>query len=332
MNVVVIAGGVGGAKLAFGLAKVVPAQDLTVVVNVGDDFTHLGLRICPDLDTVTYTLAGLDNRDTGWGLAADTFQALESLQKLGGPTWFRLGDRDLATHLMRMSLLAEGLRLTEATSRICQALGVGPKVLPATDDAVPTRVITDEGELDFQDYFVRRRCEPRVTDIVFAGIEQASASAEVVAALEVADIVVFAPSNPFVSIQPVLALPIGGQSAHGIEHSGKAATIRDLVARKAAVAVSPIVGGEAIKGPAAKMMLELGLDVSPVGVARRYVGTVRAFVMDEVDATRVPEVEALGLRVRTAQSIMRTDEDRVALARECLELAGSSGDEEWTGR
>jgi LPPG:FO 2-phospho-L-lactate transferase len=304
VKVVAIAGGVGGAKLAFGLAQMLPPEDLTVVVNVGDDFTHMGLRICPDLDTVTYTLARLDNRETGWGLASDTFQALDALQRLEGPSWFRLGDRDLATHLWRTSLLAQGLRLTEATARICRSLGVGPTVLPATDDVVPTRVLTDEGELDFQDYFVRRRCEPRVSRIVFAGVEHASASPEVLAAMAAADAIVIAPSNPFVSVEPVLAL----------------ASVRGLVASKPAVAVSPIVGGEAIKGPAAKMMLELGLDVSPAGVAQRYAGVIRGFVMDEVDGSLAAAIAATGLRVRTAQSIMRSDADRASLAGECLEL------------
>jgi LPPG:FO 2-phospho-L-lactate transferase len=306
VKIVAIAGGVGGAKLAFGLSKLLPPEDLTVVVNVGDDFTHLGLRICPDLDTVTYTLAGLDNRETGWGLSGDTFQALDALTKLDGPAWFRLGDRDLATHLWRTSLLSRGMRLTEATRRICQALGVGPAVLPATDDATPTRVVTDEGELDFQDYFVRRRCEPRVSRIVFSGVESASPSPEVITALDAADGIVFAPSNPFVSIEPVLALP----------------GIKDAIARKPAFAVSPIVGGQAIKGPAAKMMLELGLDVSPAGVARRYAGVIGGFVMDDVDAAVAPEVAAAGLRVHTAQSIMRTDEERISLARECMEFLG----------
>jgi LPPG:FO 2-phospho-L-lactate transferase len=299
-----MAGGVGGAKLAFGLSKVLPAEDLTVVVNVGDDFSHLGLRICPDLDTVTYTLAGLDNRETGWGLAGDTFQALDSLTRLDGPTWFRLGDRDLGTHLRRTTLLAEGASLTQATQRICEALGVGPRVLPVTDAAVPTRVETDEGLLDFQDYFVRRRCEPHVSRIVFDGVENALPTPEVMEALAAADGVVFAPSNPFVSIEPILALD----------------GIRDAIRSRPAVAVSPIVGGEAIKGPAAKMMLELGLDVSPAGVARRYTGIVGGFVMDEVDASLVPDVAQMGLRVRTAQSIMRTDEDRASLAGVCLQM------------
>ncbi len=304
MKVVCLAGGVGGAKLAFGLMRVLPPQDLTVVVNTGDDFTHLGLRICPDLDTVSYTLAGLDNRETGWGLKDDTFTVLDTVAKLDGPAWFRLGDRDIATHLTRTELLRQGQRLTEATAHLTRTMGVGPTVLPMTDDPFSTRVITDEGDLEFQDYFVRRHCEPRVERIVFAGAETARPSPEVLAALNAADAVIFAPSNPFVSIEPILTLP----------------GVRERVASKPAIAVSPIVGGQAIKGPAAKMLLELGLDVSPAGVAARYRGLIDAFVMDQVDAKMVPTVEALGLRVRTAQSIMRTDADREFLARSCLEF------------
>jgi LPPG:FO 2-phospho-L-lactate transferase len=304
VKVVCLAGGVGGAKLAFGLMRVLPPEDLTVVVNTGDDFTHLGLRICPDLDTVTYTLAGLDNRETGWGLAGDTFSVLDRVVDLGGPPWFRLGDRDIATHLVRTELLRQGKRLTEVTRHLTQTLGVGPAILPMTDDAFATRVLTDEGELEFQDYFVRRRCEPRVERILFAGAATAIATPEVLIALDAADAVIFAPSNPFVSIEPILTLP----------------GVRERIATKPALAVSPIVGGQAIKGPAAKMLLELGLDVSPAGVASRYVGLIGGFVMDEVDAALVPTVEALGLRVRKAQSIMRSDEDRELLARECLAL------------
>jgi LPPG:FO 2-phospho-L-lactate transferase len=304
MKVVCLAGGVGGAKLALGLARVLPPEDLTVVVNTGDDFTHLGLRISPDLDTVTYTLAGLANPETGWGLAGDTFATLGALEKLDAPSWFRLGDRDIATHLLRTQLLAQGLRLTEVTARICVALGVALRVLPMTDDPFATRVITDEGELDFQDYFVRRRCEPRVVHIVFAGSETAKASPEVLAALEAAEGVIFAPSNPFVSIEPILALP----------------GVRERIERKPALAVSPIVGGQALKGPAAKMLSEMGLDVSPAGVAARYIGLVGGFVMDEVDASLAATVGALGLRVHVAQTVMRSDADRESLARECLAL------------
>jgi LPPG:FO 2-phospho-L-lactate transferase len=304
VKVVCLAGGVGGAKLAFGLMRVLPPVDLTVVVNTGDDFTHLGLRICPDLDTVTYTLAGLDNRETGWGLTGDTSNVLDAVAKLDGPAWFRLGDRDLATHLTRTELLRQGKRLTEVTGQLTRSLGVGPSVLPMTDDPFATRVITDEGELEFQDYFVRRRCEPRVERILFAGAETAHPTPEVIEALDAADAVIFAPSNPFVSIEPILTLP----------------GVRESIASKPAVAVSPIVGGQAIKGPAAKMLLELGLDVSPAGVAARYRGIIAGFVMDELDAALVSEVEDLGVGVRTAQSIMRTDEDRQSLASECIEF------------
>jgi LPPG:FO 2-phospho-L-lactate transferase len=309
VKVAVLAGGVGGARLAFGFYKTVAPEDLTIIVNTGDDFEHLGLRICPDLDTVTYTLAGLDNRETGWGVANDTFEALAALERLGGPSWFRLGDRDLATHLQRMTLLTQGLRLSEVTARICEALGVRARVVPATDDEVPTKVMTEEGELEFQDYFVRRRCEPIVREIRFAGVEAAEPCQEAMQALREADGVVIAPSNPFVSVEPILALR----------------GLREAVAMKPAVAVSPIVGGQAIKGPAAKMMAELGLDVSPLGVARRYVGLVRGFVMDEMDRDLAQAVQALGMEVSVRQTIMRSDEDRAALARDCCELLTKLG-------
>jgi LPPG:FO 2-phospho-L-lactate transferase len=303
VKVVCLAGGVGGARLASGLATVLLPHELTVVVNTGDDFVHLGLHISPDIDTVTYTLAGLANPETGWGLAGETFSCLEALSRLGGPDWFRLGDRDLATHLQRTALLDQGLTLTQVTADICVAFGVQARVLPMTDDAFATRVVTDEGELDFQDYFVRRRCEPKIAGIVFAGLETARPSPEVIEAIEACDAVVFAPSNPFVSIEPILSLP----------------DIREAIARKPALAVSPIVGGQTIKGPAAKMMQELGREVSPAGVASRYKGLVRGFVMDEVDVALLPSVEALGFEVTPAQSVMRSDDDRAALARICLD-------------
>ncbi|HEU0075074.1 MAG TPA: 2-phospho-L-lactate transferase, partial [Dehalococcoidia bacterium] len=283
--------------------------DLSIVVNTGDDFEHLGLHISPDLDTVTYTLAGLANRENGWGVAGDSFEALAALGRLGAPSWFRLGDRDLATHLQRTALLSQGLRLTEATARICDALGVTAQVLPMTDDPLATKVVTNEGELDFQDYFVRRRCEPVVREIRFAGVETARPSAEVVAALEMADGIVIAPSNPFVSVEPILALP----------------GLREIVVSKPAVAVSPIVGGQAIKGPAAKMLGELGLEVSPAGVAARYDGLIEGFVMDQQDEALAAGVRGMGLDVVVTQTIMRSDDERAALARECIELLRRAG-------
>jgi LPPG:FO 2-phospho-L-lactate transferase len=304
VKVVVLAGGVGGARLAFGFYRALPAGDLTVVVNTGDDFDHLGLRISPDIDTVTYTLAGIANREAGWGIDGDSFEALGALERVGGPSWFRLGDRDLATHLQRTALLSQGLRLTQVTERICEALSVGARILPMTDDIVATKVVAADGEIDFQDYFVRQRCEPIVRSIRFDGIETARPTREVVDALSAADGIVIAPSNPFVSVEPILALPL----------------VRDLLASKPCLAVSPIVGGQAIKGPAAKMMRELGIDVSPAAVARRYAGLIGGFVMDQQDAPLGSEVRSLGLEVAVAQTIMRSDPEREALARVCLEL------------
>ena len=309
MKIVVLVGGVGGARLAFGFYRMLPPGDLGIVVNTGDDFEHLGLHISPDLDTVTYTLAGLANRDTGWGVANDTFQALAALERLGGPSWFRLGDRDLATHLQRTALLSGGLRLTEATARICEALGVYAPILPMTDDPVATKLVTDEGKLDFQDYFVRRRCQPVVREVRFAGVEEAMPSREVLAALREADGVVIAPSNPFVSVEPILAVR----------------GVREIVASKPAIAVSPIVGGQALKGPAAKMLGELGLDVSPLGVAGRYTGVITGFVMDQRDESLADGVSSLGLEVAVRQTIMRSDEDRVTLAQDCIELLSRLG-------
>ncbi|HWC29497.1 MAG TPA: 2-phospho-L-lactate transferase [Dehalococcoidia bacterium] len=306
MKAVVLAGGVGGARMAAGLCQVLPPADLTVVVNTGDDFEHLDLRICPDLDTVMYTLAGIANRETGWGIAGDTFEALSALERVGGPAWFRLGDRDLATHLQRTALLKDGLSLTEVTARLCGALGVGPAILPMTDDHLATKIQTAEGELDFQDYFVRQRCEPVVQGIRFAGIDSAKPAAAVRQVLDAADGIVIAPSNPFVSVDPILALP----------------GMRDLVASKPVVSVSPIVGGSAIKGPAAKMLLELGLDVSALGVARRYAGLAGGFIIDEQDAGLAADVAALGYETVVAQTVMRSDADREALGRTCLALLG----------
>jgi LPPG:FO 2-phospho-L-lactate transferase len=307
VKVVALAGGVGGARLASGLAHVLPAEEITVVVNTGDDFEHLGLHISPDVDTVVYTLAGIANADTGWGIAADTFTVLEALGRLSQETWFRIGDRDFATHLQRTALLRDGLNLTQATERIRSALGVSQHVLPMTDDPVATRVVTDEGELDFQDYFVRRACEPAVKSIRFQGIESASPSPAVSAALDESDATVIAPSNPFVSIEPILSLP----------------GVRRLVASKPAVAVSPIVGGRALKGPAAKMLAELGHAVTPSAVAEGYADCLGGFVIDTEDALLADGIRAMGFEVLVTQTVMRSDADRAALAKACLDLVQS---------
>lgn len=309
--VVALAGGVGGARLADGLARAIPGDPLTVIVNVGDDFDHLGLRICPDLDTVCYTLAGLANPATGWGRSDDTFKALETLSQLGGPSWFRLGDRDLGLHLERTRRLRLGQSLSQVTQAICQAWQVRTRVLPVTDDNAPTWVYTDEGELPFQEYFVHRQCRPQVTGFRFADIADARPAPGVLAALETARVVVFCPSNPWVSIDPILAVP-GIRQAIAIPKPGRAR-----------VAVSPILGGKTVKGPAAKMYAELGIDPSAVAVARHYTGLLDGFVIDHQDATLAREIEKLGMHVLVTPTLMLTPHDRCRLAVEVLEFADS---------
>ncbi len=301
-SIVALAGGVGGAKLAHGLAQILEPAQLTVIVNTGDDFEHLGLHISPDLDTVMYTLAGLANPETGWGQRDETWNFLLALERLGAPSWFRLGDKDLATHVERTRRLWMGETLTEVTTALCNALRVGPRVLPMSDDAVQTMVLTDDGELEFQEYFVHQRCEPRVRAFRFAGLESANATAPVLRALDTAEAILFCPSNPFVSIDPILNLP----------------GVRERVAAKGAVAVSPIVGGQAIKGPAAKMFAELGLEVTALSVAKHYAGLLRGFVLDEVDAAFSPAVAMDGVRVLITDSLMRSEADRARLAKEIV--------------
>jgi len=303
-----LAGGVGGAKLAHGLALCLPPDTLTIVVNTGDDFEHLGLHISPDLDTVMYTLAGLANPATGWGQAGETWRFLDALERLGGETWFRLGDRDLATHVERTRRLRSGQRLTEVTRALGTALRVGPAVLPMTDGRLRTMVQTDEGELEFQEYFVHRRCEPRISGFRFEGEGEARATPEVQAALEAADLVVICPSNPFVSVEPILRLP----------------GVREQLEKPWTVAVSPIVGGQAVKGPAAKMLAELGLEVSAAAVAERYAGLIKGFVLDEVDSSLAPRMTHLNLPVLVTDTMMRTDDDRARLARDVLDFWRSS--------
>ncbi len=307
LHVAALAGGVGGARLAQGLAALLPAEQLSIIVNTGDDFEHLGLAICPDLDTVTYTLAGLSNPAAGWGLADETYHCLEALGKLGGPDWFRLGDRDLATHLVRTSLLRSGMRLTQATGQITQALGVRHAILPMCDMPVHTRVITDQGELDFQEYFVHFGWQPRLTGLRWEGIEEARPSAEVLAALDQADLVVMCPSNPFVSIDPILLLP----------------GIRPLLQKRLVVAVSPILGGKTVKGPAAKMFQELGIEPSAPAVAEHYQDVLDGFVLDEIDAALQAAVETLGMAACAIPTLMSGLDERKAVAQGVLEFAKS---------
>jgi LPPG:FO 2-phospho-L-lactate transferase len=308
--IVALAGGVGGAKLAAGLAALV-GGDLAVIANTADDFEHLGLPISPDLDTVMYTLAGIANPETGWGVARETWSFLDQVVRLGGPAWFRLGDRDLATHVLRAVALRSGRSLTAITAELCRCLGIAARVLPMSDDPVRTIVHSAEGDLPFQEYFVGRKCEVPVTGFAFAGAERAQPTVEVRRALqaETLQAIVLCPSNPFVSIDPILALP----------------GMRTLIATADApvIAVSPIIAGAAVKGPAAKMMRELGLGVSPLTVAAHYRGLVTGFVMDGADAALAAEVEALGITVRLADILMRDAADRRRLAGECLDFARS---------
>ncbi len=328
MNIVALAGGVGGAKLAHGLTLChserseeslgqsgeIPRHSaarndtLAVIVNTGDDFDWNGLRVCPDLDTVTYTLGGLANPDTGWGVAGDTFECLGALQKLGQEPWFRIGDRDLATHVRRTVLLAEGRSLTEATSIITRALNIRPAILPMTDDRFRTLVNTDAGVLEFQDYFVRRQWQPVITRIIFDGAESARTTPQVIDALAQADAIIFCPSNPFVSIEPILTLlpsPCLGEGA-GVR-----------------VAVSPIVGGQALKGPAAKMFRELGIEPSAFAVAQRYQHIITHFVLDQLDRDQESAIQSLGLRTLVTDTWMKTIDDRARLAGEIIEFIQS---------
>ena len=304
MTVLALTGGVGGAKLAFGLARVLGPEEVVFVVNTGDDFEHFGLPICPDVDTLTYTLAGLANTAAGWGRGDESWHFMETMERLGGESWFRLGDRDLALHLRRRQLLATGMGLTAATAALAASLGVEHTILPMSDDPLRTLVLTACGPMPFQHYFVRGKWRQAVRGFEFEGAARARRNPRIPFANLTA--VVVCPSNPFVSVDPILAVP---GMVDGIQ-----ATDAPVVA------VSPIVGGKAIKGPTAKMMRELGVPVSAVGVARHYAGLVTRFVIDEQDAALAPQVRALGMKVAVAPTVMATSESRVALARRVVEF------------
>ena len=306
MSVLALSGGIGGAKLVLGLYRVLPPGELTVVANTGDDFEHLGLSISPDIDTLLYTLAGIDNPASGWGRRDETWTFIGALAALGGETWFKLGDGDLATHVERTRRLAAGESLSQVTDDFRRCLGISARLLPMSDDRVCTRLRTDEGWLDFQDYFVRLRASPVVREIAYTGASEARANADFLAALaDHLELVVICPSNPFLSIDPVLSLP-------GVRDALRAC-------RAPVVAVSPIIGGKAVKGPTAKIMAELGLPVGAAAVARHYEDILDVFIADEADAN---EVEDLGIPVRLARTLMSTIEDREALARVVLAVAG----------
>ena len=304
--IIALSGGVGGAKLALGLARILPREQLLIVVNTGDDFEHLGLSISPDLDTVMYTLAGLANREHGWGREDETWSFMETLGSLGGETWFRLGDRDIAVHVERTRRLRAGESLSSITADFCSRLGVGPRVVPMTDDPVRTRLLTAEGWLDFQDYFVHRRCEPVVRALRFDGAEAAHPHPDFIGELRdpALEAVVICPSNPFISVEPILAVP----------------RVRNALAQCAApvIAVSPIIAGRAVKGPTAKMMAEIGLDPTAGSVAQRYRDILDGYVIDHADMAEVVSIDA---RVTLAQTLMTTIEDREALAKTVLDAA-----------
>ena len=302
--IAVLAGGVGAARFLRGLVDVVAPASVTIIGNTADDDEFLGLHVSPDLDTVVYTLADVVDPETGWGIADDTYAALEQAERLGEETWFRLGDADLATHLKRTRLLREGQTLSQATEAIARAFGLKSRLLPMSDDPVRTIVATEDGELSFQEYFVRRRWQDEVRALRFEGAEQARPAPGVLESLAEAEAVVVAPSNPLVSIGPILAVP------------GLRQALVDTAAP--VVAVSPIVGGRALKGPADRMMASLGHEASATGVARLYADFLDVLVLDKVDAALAPAVEALGVRPVVADTIMRDDATRRALAEATL--------------
>jgi LPPG:FO 2-phospho-L-lactate transferase len=313
MKITALAGGVGGAKLAHGLAQILPPEDLTVIVNTGDDFEHYGLYICPDLDTVCYTLAGLANPETGWGRVNETWKVIDNAKKLGGLGWFNLGDQDLGTHLERTRRLKAGDPLSQTTRDFCKAWGIEHTVLPMSDQPVRTMVETDEGELAFQEYFVHRRCEPRVKGFRFEGVDSAEPAPGTREAIQSADAVVICPSNPWVSIDPILRVmsltPTPLPEGEGRRGEGKPF-----------YAVSPIIGGQTVKGPAAKMYSELGIEPSALAVANHYRDFLKGFVLDTADVELKESVRELNIRTCVTNTLMRSHEDRKQLAMEVLDF------------
>ena len=307
--IVALAGGVGGAKMAQGLQAALPPGDLTVVVNTADDFVLYGLHISPDLDTVMYTLAGIADPVNGWGVAGDTRNTLDAIARYGQEPWFLLDDQDFATHVLRTERLRAGTPLSVITAELSAALGIPGRIVPMTDDRVATIIDTPAGALEFQDYFVGRRQSDDVLSVTFAGIERAEAHPDALAAIRDADAVVIAPSNPIVSVGPILATP----------------GMRDALGETPApiVAVSPIVGGRALKGPAAQMLATLGHEVSALGVARLYAGLIDGLVIDEVDRELAPAIELIGPRVLVTATVMGGEDDRRRLAVEVIDFAGS---------
>ena len=302
-RIVALAGGVGGAKLAHGLAQILGPEELTIIVNTGDDFEHLGMYICPDLDTVCYTLGGLANPETGWGRVGESWNTIANVERLGGPAWFRLGDQDIATHLERTRRLKEGQSLSQITRDFCKAWGIQHTILPMSDSPVRTMVDSDEGELAFQEYFVHRQCAPKVKGFRFDGVEVAEPVVGAIEAIEEADAVIICPSNPWVSVDPILQV------------------IKKI--DKPIVSISPIIGGKTVKGPAAKMYSELGIEPSALAVAKHYRDFLTGFVLDTIDASMESEVKRLGVKTLATDTLMNNLTDRTRLAKDVLHFTRS---------
>lgn len=307
LKIAALAGGVGGSKLAHGLARCLSPRELTIIVNTADDFEHFGLQISPDLDTVLYTLAGVANPQTGWGRNQETWEVLGEIEAIGGPTWFQLGDRDLALHLDRTRRLRQGEALSAITAAYARRFGVAHPVLPMSDDPVRTMVETSVGRMPFQEYFVKHACQPVVQGFEFAGSQAAQPAPGVLEAIEQAAVVIFCPSNPWVSIDPILSLPALAQA----------------VRTKPVLGVSPIIAGKALRGPAAKMYSELGISPSALAVAEHFRPYLSHFVIDEKDAALSDDIHGLGMQVSVLDTVMRTEADRERLAGEVLQLAGT---------
>jgi LPPG:FO 2-phospho-L-lactate transferase len=309
LKIVALAGGVGGAKLVDGLAQVLQPDQLTIIVNTGDDFTHLGLSISPDLDTVCYTLAGLANPETGWGRINETWTVFEQLQYLGMPGWFKLGDADLATHLARTVLLNTGLKLSQITHDFCLRWGIKCNVIPMSDDFIRTRVHTDEGDLEFQDYFVKRKSKPVVSGFLFDGMEKAKPAPGILDAIDQCDAVIICPSNPWVSIDPILTI----------------AGLRDALLRHPIYAVSPLIGNKSVKGPAAKMFSELGIQPSSLAVAQHYIDLIDYLAIDTTDLRLAHDINKVGIQTLVTDIMMQDRHARYRLAREIIDFIKKNG-------
>jgi LPPG:FO 2-phospho-L-lactate transferase len=307
-HILAITGGVGGAKLALGLSRLLGPEDLSFVVNTGDDFTHLGFPVSPDIDTLVYTLSGTCNTETGWGRKDESWQFMQALKEIGGETWFALGDKDLAMHVRRRQLLGEGLTISEVTASLAELLGILHKIIPMSNDPIHTRVLTDDGRMDFQRYFVREKCKPVVTGFEFEGAKLAHINPDITELITSSTLggIILCPSNPYVSIDPILSVP----------------GMRDQLAacQVPVIAVSPVVGGAAIKGPTVKMMQELGVQNTADSVASHYADFLDGFVLDIKDRELASVVETHGLATTVTQTVMKTLQDRINLGRTCLDF------------